>query len=242
MRLDVYLSEQKIVATRNVAKNLIELGKVLVNGKAILKPAYFVDPTDEITVTDIYDASLGSIKLEKAFDTFPITVQNKTCVDLGAANGGFCAILLKNGAKKIYALDIGECALTAALLNDQRIIPMPETNARFISEANFNDSIDFITCDVSFISLKLILPAAYRSLAPNGEGIFLIKPQFETDKKHLPKSGILHDAKQRAEIVSEIEHFAHKIGFIVKGCVEAPHPFANKNQEYLLYLCKNNAL
>lgn len=238
MRLDIYLTENKLAPTRNIAKNLIELGNVQVNGVCVTKPSYNVDQNSAIVITDTYQSSLGSLKLEKAFQDFHIDVQNKTCLDLGAANGGFCAVLLAHGAKKVYALDIGKCALSNDLIHNDKIIPIPETNARYISASDFEDQIDFISCDLSFISLKLILPAAYNTLSTNGEGVFLIKPQFETDQRHIPKSGIIHDIKQRVTINKNIQDFAQEIGFKINGITDAPHPFPNKNQEYLLYLCK----
>ncbi len=237
MRLDVYLFENKLAETRSRAKNLIELGRVIVNGKKCEKPAFSVEKTDEITITEDYTASLGGIKLEKAFSEFEIDVLDKICLDLGAANGGFTETLLSHGAKKVYALDIGVCALPERLTRSEKVIVMDKTNARYIKKEDFAENIEFITGDLSFISLKLILPAAFETLK-KGQAVFLIKPQFELDKKSIPKSGIIKNEKIRLGVVGEISDFAKEIGFNVIAITEAPHPFTNKNQEYLILLEK----
>ena len=238
MRLDVFLYQHGFAPTRNVAQNIIALQCVTVNGKTVTKSAFDVSENDIIETKEIYKSSLGSLKLIKAFESFSLNVNQKICLDLGSANGGFTSILLKNGAKKVYALDIGECALGEELLKNDKVIPVPKTNARYITKESFSDAINFITGDLSFISLKLILPSIYETLQDSGEAVLLIKPQFETDGKNIPKSGIIRDEKRRLKIVDEIIDMAQKIGFVFKGVTEAPHPFENKNQEYLLYLCK----
>lgn len=238
MRLDLYLTEKKIVETRTRAKNLIEMGNVTVNGEITKKPAAGVSDVDKIEIIDNYDASLASLKLKKAFADFNVDAKNKTCLDLGAANGGFTDILLNNGAKKVYALDIGECALPDRLKTDQKVVVVDRTNARYIKKENFQDKIDFITGDLSFISLKYVLQPAFDVLCDGGQAIFLIKPQFELDKKQIPKSGIVRDEKIRNRVISEISNFSEKIGYKVKSVTPAPHPFTDKNQEYLIYLTK----
>lgn len=239
MRLDVFLYENNLADTRTRAKNLVELGRVLVNGKKCTKPAFPVGDNAEITVTEDYSASLGGIKLEKAFEEFgtQMSVINKICLDLGAANGGFTETLLNNGAKKVYALDIGVCALPEKLIRDERVTVMDKTNARYIGKDDFADKIEFITGDLSFISLKYVLPAAFNVLE-SGNAVFLIKPQFELDKKSIPKSGVIKNEKTRLAVVNDIAAFAKGIGFSVISVIEAPHPFPNKNQEYLMLLSK----
>lgn len=237
MRLDIFLVEKGLAETRTKAKNLIELGQVTVNNKQVDKPSFSINGEEKINIHQSYKSSLGSIKLQKAIDEFKPQIFQKTCLDLGASNGGFTHILLENGAKTVYALDIGECALQEEIQNDPRVIVKDRTNARYISKSNFSEKIDFITGDLSFISLKLILPVVYEILE-HGAGIFLIKPQFETEKKFLPKSGIIHDRKMREKIVTDIVEFSKNLGFKILGIIEAPHPFINKNQEYLLYVSK----
>ena len=238
MRLDLYLTEKKLTETRTRAKNLIEMGNVTVNGQTVQKPATNVSEYDVVKITEDYDASVASLKLKKAFTDFNPNAKNKICLDLGAANGGFTDVLLNNGAKKVYALDIGECALPDRLKNDEKVVVVDRTNARYIEKTNFADEINLITGDLSFISLKYILLPSYNVLSEGGEAIFLIKPQFELDSKRIPKSGIIRDEKVRNKIVSEIRLFAENIGYKVNGITPAPHPFADKNQEYLIYLSK----
>ena len=239
MRLDLFLSENNFAETRTRAKNLIELGRVTVNDTVCLKPSYSVTESDKICITEDYHASLGGLKLEKAFADFQPNIDNKVCLDLGAANGGFTEILLNNSAGTVYALDIGVCALPARLIADKRVKVMEKTNARYIKKNDFDNNIDFISGDLSFISLKYILPVAYAILEYGGTAVFLIKPQFELNKKLLPKSGIVKDEKTRLKIVNDIKKFATELGFSGIKTTEAPHPFIDKNQEYLLYLEKN---
>lgn len=237
-RLDKYLYEKKFVNTRTRAQNLIELGKVTVNGKTCIKSSLDVSESDKIELNENYEASLAAIKLEKAINEFKPDIKDKICLDLGAANGGFTEKLLQNGAQKIYALDIGKCALPENLLYNKKIVVVEKINARNIERHNFSEKIDFVTCDLSFISLKLILPVVYNLLDYGGEGIFLIKPQFEIGKKDIPKSGIVKDERKRLKIVEDISVFAKNTGFKILGMTSAPHPFENKNQEYLIYLSK----
>lgn len=235
MRLDVFLFENKYTNSRTRARNLIELNQVLVNNKIISKPAFEVTENDKIDIIEDYDASLGSIKLTKALTEFNISIKNKICLDVGASNGGFTDVLIKNGASKVYALDIAFCALPERLKNDDRIIIKDKTNARNISKNDFVDNIELCTIDVSFISLKLILPAI-RNTISRGEIIALIKPQFEVSKKDLNKSGIVKNKKLIPKVIEDIKSQAISLEFNVIGYTTAPHPFPNKNQEYLLYL------
>ena len=238
MRLDVQISQKYPQITRTHAKNLIELGYVSVNGKISNKPSQCVTDNDEITVVEDYSASLGSIKLQKAIEEFNPIINGKVCLDLGAANGGFTEVLLKNGAQKVIALDVGECALPESLKNHPKVIVKDRTNARFIEKKMFDENVDLITGDLSFISLKLILPVAYAVLEKGGYGIFLIKPQFESERKNISKSGVIKDRKIHKKVVEDIKSFAEMLGFCCMGITEAPHPFANKNLEFLIYLCK----
>ena len=236
MRLDVFLTQNNYVETRTRAKNLIELERVFVNNKAITKASFDVTESDKIEISEDYDASLGSLKLTKAIEDFHLDINNKTCLDVGASNGGFTEILLKNGASIVYALDIGECALPDRLKNDPRVIVKDRTNARYITKGDFDHDINLCSVDVSFISLKLILPALKDTLGSNGEVIALIKPQFELDKKVLPKSGVIKNPTLQQKVIDDISLFSKNLGFHVKGVTTAPHPFKDKNQEYLIHL------
>lgn len=237
MRLDVYVAE-KYSFSRSKAANLIELGYVTVNGVVIGKAAFDVKDHDDVSVNEEYGSSLGGIKLRHALDTFSISPQGEVCVDVGASNGGFTDVLLNNGAKTVYAVDVGECALPEELKSDDRVVVMDRTNARFISKKDFPVEPTFAVIDVSFISLTLVLPAVAEAVSKNGRIVALIKPQFECEKKDLSKKGILLDAKKRLAVVKKIQDFASSIGLATVGVIEAPHPFVEKNIEYLAYYKK----
>ena len=238
MRLDIYLTERNFTQSRTRAKNLIEMGNVLVDGIIITKPAYEICGHENVAIVENYEASLGSLKLKKALNEFNINVKNKICLDLGASNGGFTEVLLNNGANLIYALDIGECALPKYLKTNPKIIVKDRTNARFIKKSDFQYEIELCTVDLSFISLELVLPSIYNVLKNNGEVIALIKPQFELNKNSLTKTGIVKTEKLRLSAIENIQKFSSSLGFNVKGVILAPHPFEYKNQEYLIFLNK----
>ena len=238
MRLDVYLTDRNLASTRTRAKNLIELKRVKVNGKTTEKPAYDVREGDIVELTENYDASLGGIKLRGALEELNLSVQGRSCLDIGAANGGFCDVLLEKGAAKVIALDVGECALPERLTNNPIIYVMDRTNARFLTPEKLPFLPDFITVDVSFISLKQILPVVYLCLQQNGFAVCLIKPQFECGKKALSKKGIVTDKREEQKCVESVRQTASSLGFTVGGVRPAPHPFENKNQEYFIFLQK----
>ncbi len=236
MRLDRYLTVINCELSRTRAAHLIELGRVKVNGKTVLKQAYEVKDSDEVTVASDYEASLGGLKLKCAFEKFGLNVQDRICLDVGAANGGFTDILLQNGAKTVYALDVGECALPEFLKQDERVKIMDRTNARYITQDDFESIPNFAVIDVSFISLTLIIGSVVDCLAEDGEIVALIKPQFECAKRDLSKRGIVLDEKRRKAVINKIETYCRSLDLTVMGVVSAPHPFENKNQEYLIYL------
>lgn len=236
MRIDVYLAQTGLATSRTRAANLIDLGRVLVNGKPVQKASLEVSEDDEIVITEDYEASLGGLKLKEAFRAFGVDCGGKICMDVGASNGGFTEVLLNKCAKLVYAIDVGECALPEKLKNDERTVVMDKTNARYLTRDMFCPMPEFCVVDVSFISLKLILPSVLSVMQTGGEVVALIKPQFECAKKDLSKKGILTDKKLCAKILEEIKSFCQISGFTVEGIVPAPHPFANKNQEYLIYL------
>ena len=186
MRLDIYLTKN-LIESRTRAQNLIKLGFVRINGVIAEKASYDVRENDEVTVESNYAASLGGIKLQKALECDKITAEGKKCLDIGASNGGFCDVLLNNGAQSVIALDVGECALPERLSADKRIFVMDKTNARFLQPEQLPYVPDFITVDVSFISLTQILPVVYSCLTPGGDAVCLIKPQFECGKQSLSK-------------------------------------------------------
>lgn len=237
MRLDLYLSKtQKI--TRARAQHLIDNSFVEVNGKIVTKASFNVDDGYDIKLLDnLKFSSIGGDKLQKAFNDFSYSVKDKICADIGASNGGFTDCMLKNGAVKVYAVDVGECAFGDDLKNDPRVIIKDRTNARYLKVEDLGESVDFVSVDVSFISLRLILSSVYGILKPGGETIALIKPQFEAGSKFLSKSGIVLSEKVRTSICDDVKKFAIELGFIFKDITVAPIK-VNKNKEYLIFLYK----
>jgi 23S rRNA (cytidine1920-2'-O)/16S rRNA (cytidine1409-2'-O)-methyltransferase len=173
------------------------------------------------------------MKLAHALSEFGISVEGKTCADIGASTGGFTDVMLKHGARKVFAIDVGYGQLDVSLRNDPRVINREKVNARHLEAADFDERIDFVSIDVSFISLKIILPAVAKFL--DGELVALIKPQFEVGKKDVGKGGIVRDDAKRGEVVESVAAFAREIGFDVKGVIESPVKGAEGNVEFLMY-------
>ena len=238
MRLDVYLSE-KYGYSRTKAANMVSDGFVAVNGKTAVKPSCNVLDNDSVEVVREYRfASRGGDKLEKAFGDFQLNVKDLICVDIGASNGGFTDCLLSHGAKKVYAVDVGECAFDDALKKDPRVVVKDNTNARYLNKDVLGEACDFACIDVSFISLRLILPAAFSVIKSGGEIVALIKPQFEVGKKNLTKTGIVLSEKVRKSVIDDISSFAQGLGAAILGVTTAPVR-TGKNVEYLIRLKKN---
>ena len=238
MRLDLYLVQQGLAPTRTRAANLIHLGGVTVNGIVVQKSAYIVGPTDTVQVTDVIEyASLGGLKLQHAIRTFGLSVGGLCAVDIGASNGGFCDCLLAHGAAKVYAVDVGPCALPPRLVQDSRVVPMPDTDARTLTPAMLGH-IDCATVDVSFISVTYILPTLYALLPSGAWAVVLVKPQFEVGPRALGKSGVVRDDALRQKAVDSVTRCAVGLGFEARGVQPVPLLFADKNIEYLLYLSR----
>lgn len=237
MRLDQFVSE-KFAYSRTKAQQLIESGFVSVNNLTQNKVSYKIKESDKVEIISSFQfASLGGDKLYKAFNDFNYSVKNKVCLDIGASNGGFTDCMLQNGAKKVYALDVGECALEKKIKNNPNVIVKDRTNARSVTWEEIGEKCDFASIDVSFISLKLILPNAYNLIKDDGEIIALIKPQFEAGKKYLSKKGIVTSQKVIDNIIQDIKDFAIQTKFKVVNITNAPIK-ENKNKEYLIWLKK----
>lgn len=235
MRLDKYLQDTYKLRSRTYAENLIKTGGVLVNKNVVLKPAYEVSDGDVIEIADEGYASQGAYKLEEAFLKFGIDVQNKTCADIGCSNGGFTDCLLRRGASFVYAVDVAECALSDEIMSSKKV-EFIRANARSLPE-DFA-KVDFVCTDVSFISLKLVLPEIFRVLKSGGEAVTLVKPQFELDRSALGKSGIVTSDRLRNRAVDSVRAHAQSLGFRPVNMAIAPIRFQNKNIEYLLHLIK----
>lgn len=240
MRLDLYILQKFNLKSRSFAENIIKKGKVKVNNVTVSKPSYDVD--DECAV-EVFSAdefeSLGGDKLQKALTVFNIDVKGKECVDIGASNGGFTDCMLKNGAKIVYAVDVGKTQLNESLLSDERVVVKDFLNARDITQEDVGGEKDFLTIDVSFISLKLVLKNCFGLLKDDGEAVVLVKPQFEIGKK-LGKSGIVTNPVDRTKVVNDILEFSKGLGFSAVGITNVPDNFKNKNVEYLIYFKKTD--
>ena len=236
-RLDVLLVEQMYAETRSKAQAIIMAGLDYVNGQKADKAGMSFDAdTAQIEVRGqaCPYVSRGGLKLEKALRYFGVKPEGYVCSDSGASTGGFTDCLLQNGAKKIYAVDVGESLLHERLANDSRIIKMDNTNARYLTKSEFPERIDGVTIDVSFISLKLILSAIKEILGAEGDGLLLIKPQFECEKKNIGKSGIVHPSSH-SKIVKSIVDFCLEIGLFPVEIINAPIR-KGKNIEYVLHV------
>ena len=237
MRLDQYIS-QNFNHTRTKAKQLIEAGFVLVNGKTRDKVSLDVKDTDQIEIVEEFKyASLGGDKLAKAILDFNYSIKDKVCIDIGASNGGFTDCMLQNGAKKVYALDVGECAFSDELKNDPRVFVRDRLNARYVTSEQIGELCDFASIDVSFISLTYILENVAKLLKDDGEIIALIKPQFEVGKKYLSKRGIVQSQQIIDKTIENIKIFAQSIGLQPISVTNAPIK-PEKNKEYLILLKK----
>ncbi len=243
MRLDVYLVTTQHFESRNKAAAAIKDGQYAVNGKAITKPSFNVSESDTVDIIKEKTAYVArsAQKLLTAFERFHLDWSEKTVADLGASTGGFCQVLLEKGVKKIYAVDIGTAQLHPKLLNERRIINMEHTNARYLTAADFDIEIDAVTADLSFISIKAILPAIEQILKDQGEAVVLVKPQFEVGPQKLSKTGVVTDRKDQRSALIEIAEFAQNCGFGVQGIAFSGLAGESGNREYLLYLIKGSS-
>lgn len=234
-RLDVVLVERGLADTRSKAQSLIMARRVTVNGAYVDKAGAGVGGDDEVAVVALEHpwVGRGGMKLAHALAEFGIDVRGKVCADIGASTGGFTDVMLKNGAARVYAIDVGYGQLDVSLRNDPRVINREKVNARYLEAADFEEPIELVSIDVSFISLTLILPAVAKFL--RGELVALIKPQFEVGKADVGKGGIVRDEAKRAAAVEAVVAFAHDAGFEVKGTIESPVKGAEGNVEYLMY-------
>jgi 23S rRNA (cytidine1920-2'-O)/16S rRNA (cytidine1409-2'-O)-methyltransferase len=238
-RIDTILVEKGLASYREKAKTYITEGWVKVNSIPVNKSSETFDSDDIlIDLQDIATAgyvSRGGLKLEKALKNFAIDIKDQVCLDIGASTGGFTDCMLKHGAARVYAIDAGSGQLAPALKNDIRVINMEKTNFRYLTAADLPDTVGFVAADVSFISLKLILPVAYGMLSPGGKMVCLIKPQFEAGIDSLRKHGIVKDKKTHLRVINDIMNFATAMGFTVRNLDYAPVAM-KKNIEYLLHL------
>ena len=234
-RLDVALVERALVETRSKAQSLIMARRVLVNGAFVDKAGAGVTDEDEVRIAELEHpwVGRGGMKLAHALEAFGIEVAGKVCADIGASTGGFTDVMLKKGARKVYAIDVGYGQLDASLRNDPRVVNREKVNARYLQAEDFEDRVEFVSIDVSFISLELILPTVTRFL--DGELVALIKPQFEVGKGDVGKGGIVRDETKRRAAVDSVVAFAREHGYEVNGVIESPVKGAEGNVEFLMH-------
>ena len=238
-RLDSELVARGLARSRERAKEMIISGSISVNGKSMKKPSDEVSETDEIVSveSDIY-VGRGALKLEKAAEEFELDFNGRVCLDIGASTGGFTDYMLQHGAEKVYAVDVGHDQLAESLVSDPRVISMEGTDIRSVTTDDIGGQADFISVDVSFISLNKILPKVYELLADGASAAVLIKPQFEAGRSDIGKHGIVKERKVHFRILSEIDSFAVSIGFITEKYTYSPVKGGSGNIEYLVKLRK----
>ena len=236
-RLDVLLVERGLFPSREKAKAVIMAGQVYVNNQKADKPGADLpeDAAIEVRGETLAYVSRGGLKLEKAMQVFPIGLNGKCCMDIGASTGGFTDCLLQYGAKRVYCVDVGENQLAAKIVNDERVIVMDHTNARYLSKEDFPESVNIVS-DLSFISLKLVLPAVCQILSDDGHAVVLFKPQFECGGTGLGKSGIL-PVRFHGELLGDFYDFCTALELAPQNLVPAPIR-EKKNIEYVVHLIK----
>lgn len=237
-RLDVMLFERGLAQSREKARTVIMSGNVYVDNQKADKPGTLFkdDVKIEVRSPQIAYVSRGGLKLEKAIKTFGIDLNSKIAMDIGASTGGFTDCMLQNGAKKVYSVDVGYGQLDWKLRNDPRVINLERTNIRYIDESSVPDKLDFFSVDVSFISLRLVLPVARRFMAEKATAVCLIKPQFEAGRENVGKNGVVRDKTVHESVVSGICEFVLKNGFDILGLDFSPIKGPKGNIEYLIYL------
>ena len=237
-RLDVLLVEQGLCTSREKAKALIMEGKVYVDGQKEDKAGTKIARTSKLTLAapPLRYVSRGGLKLEKAMEVFPISLMEKVCMDIGASTGGFTDCMLQNGAKKVYAIDVGYGQLDWKLRNDSRVVCLEKTNVRYLTEGQVPEKVDFASVDVSFISLTLVLPPAIARMTAEGQLVCLIKPQFEAGREKVGKKGVVREESTHREVMEKIIRFAFSQGLFVRGLDFSPIKGPEGNIEYLIFL------
>lgn len=233
-RLDILLFSRGLVESQNDAQRLIIAGKVKVAGMTVSKPATIVSPDVHLEINPGCPyVSRGGTKLAAALEHFGFSPAGKICLDVGASTGGFTDCLLQHGAEKVYALDVGRYQLHWRLRNDPRVINLEKTNIRYLEPGRLSPRPNFITIDVSFISLKKVLPKISEILPPRGQAVVLVKPQFEVERRFLQK-GVVRDEQVREKAVKEIVNDLENRGFVLDGTLPSPLVGPKGNVEYLV--------
>ena len=243
MRLDVAVFERGLAETREKAKALIMAGSVYLNGQKVLKGGAAVKDTDIIEVRGAVNpyVSRGGLKLHKAVQNFGLSLEGCVCMDIGASTGGFTDCMLSNGAAKVYAIDVGYGQLAWKLRCDERVVNMERTNFRYVTHEQIPEQVDFASVDVSFISLRKILPVMRELLRDGGRAVCLIKPQFEAGRENVGKKGVVRDRAVHESVVASITEFAVESGFNVCNVDFSPIKGPEGNIEYLMLVEKSDS-
>lgn len=245
-RLDILLVQKGLAPSREKAKAMIMEGNVFVDNNREDKAGTMFDENANIEVrgNTLKYVSRGGLKLEKAMTHFGITLDNKICMDIGASTGGFTDCMLQNGAKKVYAVDVGYGQFAWKLRQDERVVCMEKTNIRYVTPEHIDDALDFASVDVSFISLTKVLGPARALLVEDGEMVCLIKPQFEAGREKVGKKGVVRDKAVHEEVIVKVVDFALEIGFEILNLEYSPIKGPEGNIEYLVYIrkCENGKM
>ncbi len=236
-RLDSRMVKLSLASSRERAKELIKYSFVTVNGKTASKPSEKVEDTDIIEVTggQLQYVGRAGLKLRKAYEYFKIDFEDKICADIGASTGGFTDFMLQNGAKKVYAVDVGHGQLAKKLCDDERVVNLEGVNVKELGKDFFPDSIDIMTADLSFISLKVAMPPMLSSISVGTELVLLIKPQFEAGKSAIGKGGIVRNIKAHNAVLSDILSFMCEAGLRVSGITHSGIKGGDGNIEYITH-------
>jgi 23S rRNA (cytidine1920-2'-O)/16S rRNA (cytidine1409-2'-O)-methyltransferase len=238
MRIDQLLLDKGLVESRQRAQALILAGKVLVNRVPVTKAGTRVLTSADIHVKEdeIPYVSRGALKLEEALKTLDIDITHDVCLDIGASTGGFTDCLLRHGADKVYAVDVGYGQLAWSLRNDPRVVVLERTNIRYLTDEQVPECVDLVTIDTSFISLKLVIPSALDFLKKEGRILALIKPQFEVGKGKVGKGGVVKDPAQHAEVIDNLTLFFQGLGLEKEAVITSPILGPKGNREFIISL------
>ncbi|MGF7057015.1 TlyA family RNA methyltransferase [Brassicibacter mesophilus] len=241
-RIDILLVENGLVETREKAKKIIMAGLVFIDSERIDKPGVKVPVESNIIVkgNPIPYVSRGGLKLEKALKTFPVLLEDKVALDIGASTGGFSDCMLKNGIRKVYAIDVGYGQLAWKIRSNKKVIAMDRTNIRYVTKKDIGELANFVSIDVSFISLKLVLPVVKELTTDSVDIIALIKPQFEAGREKVGKKGVIKDINIHREVIKNIYNFCRTIDLDFVGLTYSPVKGAEGNREYLAHIVKNS--
>ena len=237
-RLDKVIKQRRLIRSRSQAQRMIAAGRVKVEGRILTRPGHPIDCEAEIEILSFERyVSQGGDKLDAALEQFRIDPNGLICLDVGASTGGFTDCLLQHGAAKVYAIDVGHDQLHPRLRRHAKVVVREGLNARYLQAQDIGELVEFITIDVSFISLKLILPPLVEILAPKGEIVALVKPQFEVGKDKLPDDGVVKDEALRQAVLSNIRTFIDaETPWSVINQMQSPVEGSKGNTEFLLHL------